>query len=171
MVGMDNSLVDWLADRLQAQGWSYRELARRVGVSHTTVAKVLGRQQEPTWDFSAAVAELFGLPPLQVFVTAGLLPQPLPPVAGEEEARAILRALPPDARAAALAMLRGLGGLPPGPPPPRVVGGEEPEAKTDELGVPLHQFRSLAERVARLSPEAQEQVMEALLQLVDPAAE
>jgi transcriptional regulator with XRE-family HTH domain len=164
---MTNNLVDWLAEELQVRGWSYRELARRAGVSHTTVSNVLAGRQAPTWDFCAAVAEAVGMAPPAAFVMAGLLPPPLPAVEEEEEALALLRELSPDGRAAALAMLRGLAGMVGALPDVRIIGDA---AGAEGHEVPVEQLRSLAERVARLSPEAQERVMEAFLQLVDTVA-
>jgi DNA-binding XRE family transcriptional regulator len=160
MATMANDLVSWLAENLEERGWSLRELARRAEISHTTVSSVLKEQQAPSWEFCAEIARVFGLQPERVFVMAGLMPAPPPPVLEEHEAVALLRSLDPGARAYALAMLRGLAGL---PPATRVLPGGAGEAPS---GVPLKQLRSLAERVARLSPEAQARVMEAFLSLL-----
>lgn len=49
-----------------------RELARRAGISHAWVSKVLAGQPAG-WDFCAAVARAFGLSPLELFLLAGLI--------------------------------------------------------------------------------------------------
>jgi transcriptional regulator with XRE-family HTH domain len=74
MVLMQNELVLWLTKSIEDKGWSLRELARRSGVSHTTISLVLTQQRLPTWDFCAQVAQVFDMPPEQVFRMAGLLP-------------------------------------------------------------------------------------------------
>jgi transcriptional regulator with XRE-family HTH domain len=69
---MDN-LVDWLAEELRKHNMSMRELARRAGVSHTTVADVMAGQRKPTWEFCAAIARPLNADPREVFRLAGLL--------------------------------------------------------------------------------------------------
>jgi transcriptional regulator with XRE-family HTH domain len=163
---MANELVTWLEEELESRGWSQRELARRAGIAHTTVSYVLAGRQAPSWDFCAAIAEALGLAPTEVFVLAGLLPPPLPAVAEETEAVAILRELDPEARAHALAMLRGLAELAPSTRP-RIVGLEQGEVATNVYGVPLDRIRAFAERVARLPEERQARVMDAFFALMD----
>lgn len=105
---MGNELVDWLTSKIDAQGWSMREVARRAGMSHTTVSLVLSMQQKPTWDFCAGIAKVFDVSEDTLFVMAGLR-KPLPPAVEEEnEAIAILRSLQVSARHTVMNMLRGL---------------------------------------------------------------
>jgi transcriptional regulator with XRE-family HTH domain len=105
---MATKLSTWLANEIETRGWSIRELARRAGVSHTTVADVISQQRIPTWDFCAAIAGALDKSPEDIFRLAGLLP-PIPPAVEEErEAIGILRALSPELRAAVMNMLRSL---------------------------------------------------------------
>ena len=70
---MENKLAVWLARKMKIEGWSIREVARRAGLSHTTVAEVLSGQREPTWEFCAKIASVVREPPERTFRRAGLL--------------------------------------------------------------------------------------------------
>lgn len=70
-------MLIWVNSELDKRGWSKRELARRAGLSHATVSKVMSGQNKITFDFCAAIARAFNEPPEMVFRLAGLLP-PLP---------------------------------------------------------------------------------------------
>lgn len=74
MATMQDDLVRWLAGELESRGWSIRELARRAGLSHTTVAQVLSEQRKPTWEFCRSIAEALSVPDETVLRLAGLLP-------------------------------------------------------------------------------------------------
>jgi len=103
-------LVSWLIRELEDRAWSHRELARRAGLSQTTVSQVIAGQRSPTWDFCAVIAGPLGVPVDEVFVRAGLKP-PLPPAVEEErEAVAILRAVPALVRDTVMVQLRALAG-------------------------------------------------------------
>ena len=105
---MGNDLASWLNIQLNETGWSQRELARRAGVSHSTVSQVLSLQQRPTWDFCAGIAQALRVPVDEVFVLAGLKPPPPASVEDEAEALALLRRLPSQTRRVVLDILRGL---------------------------------------------------------------
>lgn len=64
--------ADWLMQEIRFHGWSMRELARRSGVSHSTISLVIGGQP-PTWDFCAAIAAPLEVSPIEVFLIAGKL--------------------------------------------------------------------------------------------------
>jgi transcriptional regulator with XRE-family HTH domain len=129
---MATKLSTWLANEIETRGWSIRELSRRAGISHTTVADVISQQRIPTWDFCAAIAGALDKSPEDVFRLAGLLP-PLPPAVKEErEAIGLLRNLSPDLRAAALRMLRSLQPeTAPPPSAPVIAESQEPYQKGD----------------------------------------
>jgi transcriptional regulator with XRE-family HTH domain len=105
---MSTEFVTWLAKRLNEEGWSQRELARRAGVSPATISFVMNEQQSPTFGFCAAIARPLGLPVDELLALAGLRPSLPAPVLEEREAVRILRALPPSVRTTVLAMLRGV---------------------------------------------------------------
>ena len=103
-----DTFTSWLSARLDDEGWTMRELARRAGISHATVSHVLGGQQRPTTGFCTAIARPLGLPVDELLALAGLRPSLPAPVLEEREAVRILRALPPSVRTTVLAMLRGV---------------------------------------------------------------
>ena len=109
-MGID--LVSWLIRELDERAWSHRELARRAGISQTTVSQVIAGQRQPTWDFCAVIADPLGVPVDEVFVRAGLKPSLPPAVEEERDAVAILRALPPLVRDTVMVQLRALVGQP-----------------------------------------------------------
>ena len=66
---MQNRLVEFL----KGKGLSGRELARQLGLSVSYVSLVLKGSRPVTFYFAAAVADGFGLDPLEAFYMAGLL--------------------------------------------------------------------------------------------------
>jgi transcriptional regulator with XRE-family HTH domain len=74
MVHVNDKLAEWIVTQADDRGWSYRELARRSGVSHTTISQVISGQRIPTFDFCADVARALGESPVELFRLAGLLP-------------------------------------------------------------------------------------------------
>ena len=71
---MNDKLSDWISNELQRRGWSQREVARRGGISHSTVSDVLSGQRTPTADFCIAIANAFGTSRADVLTRAGILP-------------------------------------------------------------------------------------------------
>jgi transcriptional regulator with XRE-family HTH domain len=102
--------MNWLNKELDIRGWGYNELARRAGLSSGGVSHVMTGRQNPGYEFCIKVARAMGERPEHILRLAGLLPSLPPEVEEEQEAIQILRELSPQARTAALSMLRGLGG-------------------------------------------------------------
>jgi transcriptional regulator with XRE-family HTH domain len=69
-----SEFVEWLGDRLQENGWSYNELARRSGLSSGGVSIVMTQRQKPGVEFCRGVARALDEPPEKLFRLAGLLP-------------------------------------------------------------------------------------------------
>lgn len=67
--------VTWLTGELDKRGWSNSELARRAGVTHTTISMIISKHNNPGPDLCQGIARAFKLPPEIVFRKAGLLPQ------------------------------------------------------------------------------------------------
>jgi transcriptional regulator with XRE-family HTH domain len=110
-----NILSVWLVNKIKDRGWSIRELARRAGVSHTSVAKAVSGETRPSPGVCLGIAYAFGELPEDVLRLAGHLP-PLPSaVAEEHEAVRILRSLPQAERSTVMRMLRGLSDSLPSP--------------------------------------------------------
>jgi len=74
-MAMSNDLSIWLASELKTRGWSIRELSRRAGIAHTTIADVLSGQTNPTLKFCLAVARPLEFPSEMLIRKAGILPE------------------------------------------------------------------------------------------------
>jgi len=72
---MVEELARWLRGTLEERGWSRRELARRLGVSHTSVTNVAAGRAAPSARFCQEIAHVLDVPVEQVYQLAGLLPQ------------------------------------------------------------------------------------------------
>jgi len=72
---MSDKLTALLADELHSRSWSMRELARRAGVSHTTIASVLNGERKPTVVVCRGIARALSIPTEDVLRLAGFLPQ------------------------------------------------------------------------------------------------
>jgi transcriptional regulator with XRE-family HTH domain len=68
-----NAFAAWLDAELAQRGWSYSQLARRAGLSHSMLSR-LRAGAPPSWSACRLVAEALGLPPEEVFRQAGLMP-------------------------------------------------------------------------------------------------
>lgn len=77
MLTMETKLITWINDKLNERDWSQRELARRAGLSHATISKVISGENKITFDFCHSIATAFNESPEMIFRLAGLLP-PLP---------------------------------------------------------------------------------------------
>lgn len=118
---------EWLLKKIEDSGLSYSEIARRGGISHARISQVVNGAR-PGSDFCIAIAQAFGEDATHVLRLAGILTALPPAVAEEQEAVRILRSLAPEARAAAMSMLRGLAGK------ARAVPPEDKEPPGDEDG-------------------------------------
>jgi len=105
---MEKDFVTWVMEELEERGWSYSELARRAGVSASTISMVISGKRSPGWELCAGIAQAFNLSPLRVFALAGLM-VPLPGLdkdATVEQVVQIMRALSPEQREEILALAR-----------------------------------------------------------------
>lgn len=73
MIGLMNEFTSWLKGKLQAQGMSGSELARRAHVSSGLVSMVLTEAQAPSYEFCAKISKPLGTSPIEVMRQAGLL--------------------------------------------------------------------------------------------------
>jgi len=74
---MSDKLTARLADELNTRGWSMREMARRAGVSHTTIASIMSGRRKATADVCKGIAKALNVPTEDILRLVGLLP-PLP---------------------------------------------------------------------------------------------
>jgi len=103
-------LTRWLSEEVDRRGWSYREIARRGGLSSGAISNVIKGKSSPGWDLCVGLARALDVAPEVVFRKAGLLPALPPDVEEEQEVVRILRSLPAGARRTVATMLRGLSG-------------------------------------------------------------
>lgn len=74
-----NGLIEfarWLRKELAARQerdprWTQTYLARRAGVSHSTISRIMGARHYPQMDTLMAIARALNLPPHEVFRQAG----------------------------------------------------------------------------------------------------
>lgn len=127
------NLSHWLARQMEDRGWSARELARRAGVSHTTVNRVVNNLAPASADFCVGIARALGESPEDVLRLAGQLPLLPPEVAEEQEATQILRKLTTGDRNAVMRMLRGLSRTPPPTAKDKLLSIKDDDDLTDIL--------------------------------------
>jgi transcriptional regulator with XRE-family HTH domain len=99
----------WLTEQLQQRDWSMSELARRCGVSHATISRIIGGSQNPSPELCREMARALTLSPETVFRKAGLLP-PEPDSSDPllNEAVHLFQQLPEEERRTLLIQMRAL---------------------------------------------------------------
>lgn len=103
-----DEFVRWLNLEVERRGWSFRELARRAGLSSGMISKVTTQQVMPSWEFCYKISQAFKLNPVVTFRLAGLMPPGRPKVSEEEAAGALIRHLSPDYRRFVITTLEAL---------------------------------------------------------------
>jgi transcriptional regulator with XRE-family HTH domain len=68
---MENTLIEWVNEEMEARGWTMRELARRAHTAPTTISNILSHKRLAGWDVCAALARAFGVSPIEGFIRAG----------------------------------------------------------------------------------------------------
>jgi transcriptional regulator with XRE-family HTH domain len=75
MLDMSNiEFSEWLTDRVEERGWSFRELSRRADLSSAVISQVVTRKSFPGLDFCLGISRALDIPPERVFRKAGYLP-------------------------------------------------------------------------------------------------
>jgi transcriptional regulator with XRE-family HTH domain len=69
----DDEFVLWLDKQLKARNFSIRDAARKIGVSHTTIAETLQANRMPSFDTFEALSRAFGVPTHALMVMAGAI--------------------------------------------------------------------------------------------------
>lgn len=67
--------TDWLRKQLSDYGWTQADLAAKSGVSPAQIARVLSGERGLGMQSMSAIAKAMRIPPEEVFIAAGLLPQ------------------------------------------------------------------------------------------------
>jgi len=65
---VDLSFAIWLSRQLRRQRLTQRELARRCGLAHSTISRILLGQREPSWATLQRLALVVGYPPPNVLL-------------------------------------------------------------------------------------------------------
>ena len=73
---MKNNLSIFLNEELNKRGWSQRELARRSGLSPTSISEVMAGKRGPGKKFCGAVAKALQVPPERILQEAGIIEPP-----------------------------------------------------------------------------------------------
>ncbi|RIK37432.1 MAG: hypothetical protein DCC55_24360 [Chloroflexi bacterium] len=73
---MANNLSVYLNKELDRRGWSQRELARRAGLSPTSISEVMAGKRGPGKRFCQAVAKALHVPPERILQEAGIIEPP-----------------------------------------------------------------------------------------------
>ena len=105
---MTGDLATWMKDELDARGWSLREMARRVGVSHTAIINVVNGRTRPSAHLCRKIALVLRVPPEAILRRAGLLPPEPPGSASLLEANFLFAQLSEDEQETLLTMMRVL---------------------------------------------------------------
>jgi transcriptional regulator with XRE-family HTH domain len=107
---MSEALRLWLSEELNRRGWSQRELARQIGVSHSFVSKTLSGERSPSANFCNKIAQALDVAPETVLRLAGILPPASPGQPSDDstlqELVELARNLPPERRQQILEYVR-----------------------------------------------------------------
>ena len=68
------SFVEWLNSELDNKGWSYSELARRGGITHTSISKIINERQQPGLKVARGIAKALDIPLEVILRKTGILP-------------------------------------------------------------------------------------------------
>lgn len=74
---MSEILNNWVNEKLKVYNLSMRELARKIGSTHSQVSRILNNKQQAKLDFYLAVAQVFDAIP-EMLRVAGLWPTTTP---------------------------------------------------------------------------------------------
>jgi DNA-binding XRE family transcriptional regulator len=108
MEQLDADVATWLNEEAQSRGWSFREIARRIGVSHTTIIKVVNEQMRPSAELCISLAKLFRTAPENVLRLAGYLPPQPEKSINTVEANHLFSQLSEDEQEVLLTQMRAL---------------------------------------------------------------
>ena len=73
---MQNNLSTFMNEELNKRGWSQRELARRSGLSPTSISEVMSGKRGPGKRFCRAIANALQVPTERIFQEAGIITPP-----------------------------------------------------------------------------------------------
>jgi len=104
-------LTHWILNTLRQNGWSIREFARRAGVSHVAITRVLNAYGSAGAELCLALARATHTPVETLLELAGLIPSYTPDTAQEQREYELLnyfRLLDPGGQRALMTLARAL---------------------------------------------------------------
>lgn len=105
---MEDGFSTWFEQQLKKRGWSKREMARRVGVSHSAIAYIANGEMRPSVDMCKKVARVLGISNREVMIRAGILDPEPPETASRREADFLFSQLADEEQEIVLAQMRAL---------------------------------------------------------------
>lgn len=105
-MGIEN-LVTLINQELELRSWSYSELARRAGLSQSTISKVMSFAASPGFDFCTGIAKALHLSTEEVLRKAGLLPTLPEETEARREMLYLFDQLTEETQETVITMLRG----------------------------------------------------------------
>ena len=105
---METEFLNWLSNELKQRSWSYRELARRAGLSQSLMSRTLTGKRDVDLDFCVSVANALEEPPEKLFRLAGILPSQSENDPTLSEIQEIVKNLSPQRRDEVLRYIRFL---------------------------------------------------------------
>jgi DNA-binding XRE family transcriptional regulator len=101
-------MATWFKMQIEDRGWSLRETARRLDVSHTTIVNLVNGRSKPSVELCKRIAHTFSSSHLEVMRLAGLL-DPVPPdTVRLEEVKQLFTELTGEEQDIVLAQIRAL---------------------------------------------------------------
>lgn len=103
----------WILEELEDRGWSMSELARRSGVTHATISRIVSGERNPSAKMCVAIARALKMQSEEVMRLAGLLPSKPDETLDIERALYLFNQLSPTQRKIILAQMRVLADMEP----------------------------------------------------------
>ena len=101
-------MAAWFKMQIEDRGWSLRETARRLDVSHTTIVNLVNGRSRPSVELCKRIARTFSVSHLEVMRLAGLLDPAPPNTARLEEVKQLFTELTGEEQDIVLAQIRAL---------------------------------------------------------------
>jgi DNA-binding XRE family transcriptional regulator len=105
---MRGGIATWFKMQIEDRGWSLRETARRLDVSHTTIVNLVNGRSKPSVELCKRIAHIFSSSHLEVMRLAGLLDPAPPDTVRLEEVKQLFTELTGEEQDIVLAQIRAL---------------------------------------------------------------
>ncbi|MHC1739709.1 MAG: helix-turn-helix domain-containing protein [Anaerolineaceae bacterium] len=105
------AFAGWLVDEMDKRGLNQSSLARKAKISSQAVSSWLNLSRTPGPEVCLALAKALQLPPVEIFIRAGLLPADKERNANLDELVHILAALPEETQLTVLEIVKSLAAM------------------------------------------------------------